>query len=229
MAGGRFHRRFEGGGRPIYWILAAYLVLTWFFPVLGWAAVLCMIGPVLVSIWRGRWWCGHVCPRGSLYDGILARVSPHRPIPGFLRSVGFRVAMVGFIFAMFGVQMRFAWGDWGAMGMVFWKIILLTTVVGVALALVFAPRTWCSFCPMGTLSAWVAPKKPAFPAGFRRVRVEAGCNQKCRNCARVCPMQLQPWEGRGAEEGYLHPDCLKCGRCEKACPTKSLRLEAGCP
>ena len=223
----RFHRRFEGGGRPLYWILFAYLVLTWFYPVLGWAALACMLGPVLFSVWRGRWWCGHVCPRGSLYDQLVARVSPHRPIPGVLRSVGFRVAMVGFIFAMFGVQMGFAWGDWGAMGMVFWKIIVLTTVVGVALALFYAPRTWCSFCPMGTLSAWVAPKKPAFPAGFQRVRVEESCNQKCQNCARVCPMQLRPWEARGAAEGYLHPDCIKCGRCGKACPTKSLRLARG--
>lgn len=223
----RFHRRAGGGGRPLYWVLFAYLVLAWFAPVLGWAAVVCMLGPVLFSAWRGRWWCGHVCPRGSLYDRLVAWASPHRPIPGFLRSVGFRVAMVGFIFAMFGVQMWFARGDWGAMGMVFWKIIVVTTAAGVALALVYAPRTWCSFCPMGTLSAWVAPKKPAFPAGFRRVRVEDSCNQKCRNCGRVCPMQLRPWEGRGEKEGYLHPDCIKCGRCGEACPTKSLRLERG--
>ncbi|MBR5743061.1 MAG: 4Fe-4S binding protein, partial [Clostridia bacterium] len=31
-----------------------------------------MIGPVLTSIWRGRFWCGHVCPRGSMYDRLLS-------------------------------------------------------------------------------------------------------------------------------------------------------------
>ena len=51
--------------------------------------------------------------------------------------------MVMFIFTMFGVQMYFAWGDWNAMGMVFWKIILITTVVGIVLAFIYAPRTWC--------------------------------------------------------------------------------------
>ena len=224
MAQPSFHRPLPGSGWPLYWILAVYLVVTWFHPVVGWAAIVCMLGPVLVSVRRGRWWCGHVCPRGSFYDRVLARVSPHRPIPGFVRTTGFRVGMVLFIFAMFGVQMHSAWGDWGAMGMVFWRIILLTTAVGVVLALVYAPRTWCSFCPMGTLSAWVAPKKPPFPAGFRSVLVDDTCNQKCRNCARVCPMQLRPWSARGEEPGYLHPDCLKCGKCETACPRKSVRL-----
>lgn len=202
-------------------ILFAYLAMCCFVPAAGWAAAVCMVGPVATSVRRGRWWCGHVCPRGNFYDRVVAWASPHRAIPRFFRSTGFRIFMVGFIFAVFGVQMSLAWGDWGRMGMVFWKIILATTAVGVALAFVYAPRTWCSFCPMGTLSAWVAPKKPPFSPGFRRVRVDETCNRKCRNCERVCPMQLAPHEARREAEGYLHPDCLKCGTCAAACPTKS--------
>ena len=69
-------------------------------------------------------------PKDHSCFGLLSKYSPHRPIPKFVRSFGFRLFMVFFIFAMFGIQMYFAWGDWGAMGLVFWKIILLTTIVG---------------------------------------------------------------------------------------------------
>ena len=218
MAQKAFHRYYKTKGPVFYWILFAYFILGWFFPVVGWVAILCMFGPVLTSIWRGRWWCGHVCPRGNMYDRLLAKYSPHRPIPRFVRSFGFRLFMVFFIFTMFGVQMYFAWGDWGAMGRVFWNIILVTTVVGVVLSFIYAPRSWCSFCPMGSLSSWVAPGKPALPRVFTCVHVAQSCDEKCKMCARVCPMQLQPYTSRGNANGYLHGDCLKCGKCALACP-----------
>lgn len=225
MSKKRFHRHFKSGGIHFYWILFAYLILGWFFPIIGWVAIICMLGPVLTSIWRGRWWCGHVCPRGNMYDRLLSKYSPHRPIPKFVRTFGFRLFMVFLIFAMFGVQMYFAWGDWASMGFVFWKIILITTVVGVVLSFIYAPRTWCSFCPMGTISSWVAPKHMPFPKGFKRVLVASDCEMKCKNCARFCPMQLTPYDAKGDSSGYLHPDCLKCGRCINVCPTKIVKMK----
>ena len=29
-----------------------------------------------------------------------------------------------------------------------------------------------------------------------------------------------PCEARNLAEGYLHPDCFKCGKCAQACPHK---------
>ncbi len=200
----RFHRYFPTAGNSFYWILFAYLVLGYFYPVIGLLALICMIAPVAFAVSRGRWWCGNACPRGNMYDRLLAKYSPHRPIPPFVRTKGFRIFMVIFIFAMFGTQMYFAWGDIGAMGRVFWTIILITTIVGVALSFIYAPRTWCSFCPMGTLSAWATPKKGPFPKAFKSVSVENSC-VGCKLCARVCPMQITPYEGRGSDSGYLRP------------------------
>lgn len=134
--------------------------------------------------------------------------------------------MVLFIFTMFGVQMYFAWGDWNAMGRVFWNIILITTIVGVTLSFIYAPRTWCSFCPMGTLSSWVTPRKAPFPAAFTSVNVASSCTTKCKNCARACPMQIAPYESRGNHAGYLHPDCIKCGKCVASCPKKAMTNQA---
>ena len=133
---------------------------------------------------------------------------------------------MAFIFTVFGVQMYFAWGDWNAMGKVFWNIILVTTVVGIVLSFIYALRTWCSFCPMGSLSAWVAPRKAPLPSGYRSIRVADSCRMKCKSCARVCPMQLAPYDSRGVAEVYLHPVCLKCGKCVEACPLKIMELKA---
>lgn len=219
----RFHRHFETPGWPLYWIIFAYIVLGWFFPVVGLVAIICMIGPVVTSIRKGRWWCGHVCPRGNMYDRLLSKYSPHRPIPAFVRTFGFRLFMVLFIFSMFGIQLAFA-RSWGDVGRVFWTIIVVTTIVGIILSFIYAPRTWCSFCPMGTISRWVAPKKAPLPSSFTNIHVASTCQMKCMSCARVCPMQLKPYESRGEEIGYLHPDCLKCGKCTLACPPKIMNL-----
>lgn len=225
MATKRFHRYFPTKGYDLYWILFAYLAIGYFYPVIGLLALICMIAPVAFAVKRGRWWCGNACPRGSMYDRLLSKYSPHRPIPKFVRTTGFRSFMVLFIFTMFGVQMYFAFGDWNAMGRVFWNIILATTIVGVVLSFIYAPRTWCSFCPMGTLSSWVSPKKLPAPDGFTNIHVADTCQMKCKSCARVCPMQITPYDSRGLASGYMHTDCIKCGKCVAACPIKIMELK----
>ena len=60
-----FHRHFATPGLNLYCIIIAYIIIGWFYPVIGLIALICMIGPVLTSIWRGRFWCGKctlACP-----------------------------------------------------------------------------------------------------------------------------------------------------------------------
>lgn len=53
-----FHRHFATPGLDLYWIIIAYIIVGWFYPVIGLLALICMIGPVMTSIWKGRCWCG---------------------------------------------------------------------------------------------------------------------------------------------------------------------------
>ena len=207
----------------MYWILFFYLILAYFVPEVGVIALICMIAPVAMAVRKGRYWCGHFCPRGSLFDRVIRRFSPHRPIPKFMRSKLFRIFMLCFIFGMFGVQLYVYGFTLAAVGRVFWNIIMITTVAGIVLSFIYAPRTWCGFCPMGTLSAWVTPRNSK--DGFVCVYVSSACQMKCKRCAKVCPMQLAPYDSRGESSGYLHLDCIKCGNCVKACPTKIMSMK----
>lgn len=203
----------------LFWILLVFLAVGIVYPAVGVIALICMLAPVVVSFYKGRFWCGNFCPRGSFYDNVLAKFSPQKPIPPIFKSTGLRVFMVLFIMAVFSVQMYSAWGDLSAMGAVFIRIILITTLVGIGLGLLYHQRTWCSFCPMGTMASWVSSMKKPMP-----LMVADSC-VNCKLCTKVCPMQLAPYTAKGSAEGFTHSDCLKCGRCVDKCPKKALSFD----
>lgn len=88
---------------------------------------MCMVAPVSVAFYKGRFWCGNFCPRGSFYDHVLAKISPKKSIPPIFKSSGLRVFMVLFIITVFSIQIYATWGDLYAMGTVFVRLILITT------------------------------------------------------------------------------------------------------
>jgi polyferredoxin len=201
-------------------ILLIYIVVGWFFPIVSWVALVCMVGPVLMATFRGRYWCGNICPRGNFYSNVIARISRNKRIPNWLRSNGFRTFMLAFIMLMFAVQFYFSWGDWAAMGSVFWRLIVATTIVGIVLGVIYSPRAWCTFCPMGTLSKMVTNNSKR--AAKWRIEVSSTC-RSCTLCSRKCPMQLDPHTAKGKVAGYDNPDCLRCNLCTTACPINAIK------
>lgn len=197
-----------------YLILFVYLLAGMFFPVIGVIAIICMLAPVVTAIKKGRFWCGNYCPRGSLWDQVLTGINARTSIPAWARSKVTRIFMLVTIFTVFGWQMYYAWPDPGAIGMVFIRIIFVTTVVGVILAAVYSPRTWCSFCPMGTLASWLSHGKSPLLLNHACV--------KCGLCSKACPMGLSPYESGSI---FAHPDCIKCGKCVSVCRKTALRFE----
>ncbi|NLP41989.1 MAG: 4Fe-4S binding protein [Veillonellaceae bacterium] len=200
----------------LFWILVVYLVVGLVYPAIGLLAIICMLAPVILAPFKGRYWCGNFCPRGSFYDNVIAKFSPRKSIPAVFRSTGFRIFMVVFIMGVFAIQMYYAWGDVSAMGAVFVRIILITTIVGIVLGVVYHQRAWCSFCPMGTMASWFSAKSKPLP-----LKVENSC-VSCKLCTTACPMQLSPYDAKGSAAGFTHSDCLKCRRCVEKCPQKAL-------
>ena len=115
----------------MFWVFLAFLGVGVFYPAIGLIAITCMLAPVIVAFWRGRWWCGNLCPRGSFYDHVLAKISPEKQIPSLFRQTNFRIAVLLVLMSAFSVQMYAAWGNLALVGAVFVRIILITTLIGI--------------------------------------------------------------------------------------------------
>lgn len=198
-----------------YVLLLAFVIVSLFNFKIAIAAIICMVAPIIVSIFRGRFWCGNLCPRGNFYDNVVSKFSRKKAVPKFLKSVYFRLAIVIFMFTMFGVGIAKNWGNLAGIGMVFYRIIVITTLVGVGLSFFYNHRTWCHFCPMGSIAAFIA----YFRKDKKVLQVSNTC-VSCKICEKKCPMGISPYEYKG--DVLNHPDCIQCARCAVACPKKSI-------
>lgn len=216
-AAAQYERRRSLLGWLVGGLFVLFVVAGWFVPQLGFLVPLCMIGSIVPAFWLGRRWCGSWCPRGRFLGQWLAPLSRNRPIPRLLRSVPFRVAVLATLMTVFGIRLYQLWPTPVKVGGFFILFLTITTVVGVLLGLIYKPRTWCAFCPMGTLAKWAG-------TGKNPLRVTSGCTS-CKLCQRVCPLGIAPYEFR--EAGVVGDwDCLKCNRCTVHCPQQALGIGA---
>lgn len=179
-------------------------------------AIICMVGPIIVALFRkGRFWCGNICPRGNFYDNMVYKFSKKKPVPKLLKSKGFRIAVIVFMIYMFVSGINENWGSAAGIGMVFYRMIVLTTLVGIILSFFFNHRTWCHFCPMGSIAAFISYLKK----DKKVLNVSSACVY-CKLCEKKCPMGIEPYSYKG--DRLDHPDCIQCGKCAKACPKKAI-------
>ena len=180
-----------------------------FYPKLGYFLLLVFASLMIIAPFRGRWFCGNLCPRGSFADFWLAPISRKVKIPSVFRSMWVRapifVALMGFmVFRILQTQ-----GVVDKVGMVFVTMCILTTSVSILFGVAIAPRAWCSFCPMGTMQRALGGSK-------YQLKVNRDLCIDCGKCQKVCPMQLP------VNEILDKPDCIKCARCVEACPKQAL-------
>lgn len=208
--------------QTLRWVLGglfvALIVAGWMIPWFGYFVPVCMIGGLVPAFFVGRKWCDWACARGSFYESAVAMIAGDRAVPKFLRSTGFRVGIMSVLFATFGYRITQLWGDWAALGGFFVTFLTATTVVGIVLGVVYQPRSWCAFCPIGTLSKFAG-------AGRKPLLISDAC-VGCRACETVCPMGIEI--ASYADQGVVaDADCLKCGACIAKCPVGALSFESG--
>lgn len=142
----------------IFWRRFAYLIMLFFLIVIFidvkiiFFSLLCMIIPIIIALLGGkRFWCKYLCPRGSLYYNI-GKVSKYNArSPKLLRTPLFRLIVLLIIFYMLGNGAYTMWGNYDSLGLILYNIILITTSIGVIIGYAYHPRTWCCFCPTGTI------------------------------------------------------------------------------
>ncbi len=204
-------------------------------PKLGLFVLLVMAGLMITSFFTGRYWCGNICPHGSLFDRLLLSYSRNVKIPSFLNSKIF-IALF-FVFFMYNFTRRIlnsftAWGTYDffdKLGFVLVVTYLVVFIVGGVLAVLFAPRAWCQFCPMGTI-------QKAFHGLGRLLRITKITEKKltisaqdkclmCGKCSKVCPFQLTPHFSFLDNNQFHNINCIKCSTCIENCPKGILSLQ----
>ncbi|KZL92656.1 4Fe-4S binding protein [Clostridium magnum] len=178
-------------------------------------AVVCMVAPIIVSVFRGRFWCGNLCPRGNFYDNVVSKFSRKRKVPKLLKSNYFRIALIIFMLSMFTLGVKQNWGNLYGIGMVFYRMIVVTTIIGIVLSLFYNERTWCNFCPIGSIAVFISK----FRKNKKVLQVSSNC-VSCKLCEKKCSLGIVPYEYKG--DLLSHPDCIQCGKCVVACPKKSI-------
>jgi len=130
-----------------------------FQPLLGFAVALLLLVAIVMNFRRHRSFCSKVCPRGRALDFALQHVSRRQPLPAFLRTLGSRRILCGFMmFCVIGSSVRL-YSNIPALGAFFWSLCIISLSAGVVLGIFYKPRAWCAVCPMGTLQDTLGGRK----------------------------------------------------------------------
>jgi len=202
--------------RAIWAIVVVVIIGGLWYPLLGFVVPVVMLTGIIGGFFKGRYVCGWLCPRGAFLDRIIRPLSRVRPIPDWLRRPAFRWTIFALLMGFMVWQISLNPGDVYHWGRVFVRICIITTGIGVVLAVILHPRTWCSFCPMGTMQSAVGGSRAP-------LKMEDGCVE-CRACEQACPMNLTLIGRRRDDTTLPLPDCLKCGECVVTCPKRVLHF-----
>jgi len=193
------------------------LIGGWFNPLLGYFIPLCMILGGFTGFFQGRKWCDWLCPRGSFYDALIRPMSPQKEISRLFKTHPFRIAVMVILMSIMIINLIIRWPDPYKIGRFFMVMLYVTTTLGVILALVFHQRSWCSFCPIGSLINWTSRASSS-------LKIDSAECVECKLCAKTCRMQIKPYlfkaEGRQVVKDR---DCLRCGLCVAVCPKDALQ------
>jgi polyferredoxin len=199
-------------------VFLAVIIGGWKYPLLGYFIPLCMLLGIGIGFFKGRKWCDWLCPRGSFFDVSIKLISPKKEIPRCFKSLPLRIGVLSFLMLMMTLQIIKHWPNPYKIGMFFVTLLTVTTILGIILALIFHQRTWCYFCPIGSMANWVGRNK--YP-----LKIDSKLCTECKLCYKVCPIQVAPFKFKKQNREIARDgDCLKCNHCVLSCPQKALEF-----
>lgn len=135
------------------------ILVGWFYPLLGFMVLLCMFFGISIAFFKGKFWCSWLCPRGSFLDKIMPMFNLKKFDHSFMQSNLLRIMVLVFLMSMMGIKVYRAWPNLDDIGTVMVMLLTVTTLVAIILGTFLHPRTWCTVCPVGTISTWVTKSR----------------------------------------------------------------------
>lgn len=133
------------------WIfLIGFLLLSvadFRFGILG---LICMTMPMYHALkGRGKVHCSHYCPRGSLLGKFLKNISFNQTMPKWMNTKYFKNSLLFLMIAMFTISLIHSGGDFTKISFAIFRLMSASLALGIAMGVIFKPRSWCQVCPMG--------------------------------------------------------------------------------
>jgi len=219
---------------PLAAATAASQSNVWLYLLPAWI----LLGLTMVS---GRFFCGWICPLGSVLEWLPSlgnrrrkKMSTMRPkdLSGEPIKKGDRRIRFKYVFLIVLLLLLIAGIN------LFWifdplvianrtvLFVFLGTIPGVFIALVVlsvlvGPRFWCQeMCPLGaglSAASMVGSWLPASASPLALVKEPEACTH-CGDCAKACPFEIVEVADSEKAGRLAIPDCALCGECVGACP-----------
>ena len=146
--------------KAVVWVmLPLTLVIGWFYPLAGFMVLLCMFFGISIAFFKGKFWCGWLCPRGSFLDKFIAPFSlktfKSEPFQNNILKASVLILLMSFMI----LQIFRAWPNVNTMGTVMVILLGATTLLALILGTFVHHRAWCMICPVGTISSFIANSK----------------------------------------------------------------------
>lgn len=117
------------------------------FGILG---LLCMSIPIYLALrGGGKVHCSKYCPRGSMLGNFLGRISLNNSLPKYINNKKVKNIMLAWMILMFSISLFMANGDFTKTAQAIFRMMAMSTTVGIVMGVIFKPRSWCVICPMG--------------------------------------------------------------------------------
>ena len=224
--------------KNIIWPLVPIVSFGGFlFPKLGLILFPMFLIIMVSGFFRGRFWCGNICPRGAFLDVVVQKISPNKKISPLFRMKIVRFSALIAMFSVFGLNVYKAFQVYGSsnfadkLGMVGVMMCAATTVIALILSVFIHSRTWCSFCPMGSVQRHLHELKILFSRRKlfdRHLSIESHENcSNCKICSKACPAGIDVAKLVNDRESRIeHKECIKCGKCADKCRKNIIKRAA---
>lgn len=152
------------------WLYSIFFFAAGYFHIMfAWLGLVSFLLPLVFAFGFGtKGFCNRYCDRGQLlrmFGGQLGFSRGHA-MPSWMKGRPFRLAFMACFFAMFFDILYTTWvvaqgaGDWQTVFAVrLYRFMLTSEIIAIVSMLWFRPRSWCVYCPMGTLTQLACQRK----------------------------------------------------------------------
>lgn len=133
-------------------ITIAWMTIANIWKPFGLFGFVCMFTPILIAAsGRGKMHCARICPRGSLVGKVCSHVNLGLKKPAIMNTSGFKTFLWALMMGSFAVVLvLFIPQGLEATGNAILVFMEVATALAILSGILFTPRAWCTYCPMGT-------------------------------------------------------------------------------